>query len=144
MDFSRLLNLPSNKNGLYFFSSETCRDRGLGAKNICINGRMTVFLPSLIFIFGGGVFDSKSWKKTGAVASIFSLIPGREASTEYEPCWPGKVFSHRHTGLYCTLSLVYLYRMYSMMVILPMHNCSQVQTGYVSAPPPYKLSYIIH
>ncbi len=109
MDFSRLLNLPSNKNGLYFFSSETfCfRDRGLGANNKCINGRMTVLLPSLIFIFGGEVFDSKSWKKTGAVASIFSLIPGREASTEYEPCWPGKGF--------------YLFRIYVFHVGHPAH-----------------------
>jgi hypothetical protein len=47
------------------------------------------FLPSFSFILGGGVFDRKSWKKTGAVASIF-LIPGGETSTEYEPCWPGK------------------------------------------------------
>jgi hypothetical protein len=28
-----------------------------------------------------------SWRETGAVA-----ITRREASTEYDPCWPGKVF----------------------------------------------------
>ncbi len=29
-----------------------------------------------------------------------SFLPVREASTEYEPCWPGKGFSQRHTWLY--------------------------------------------
>jgi hypothetical protein len=29
----------------------------------------------------------------------FSLTPGREASTEYEPCWPGKGFSSLQTEL---------------------------------------------
>ncbi len=52
------------------------------------------------------------WRKTGAVAIIISLTPGREASTEYEPCWSGKGFSSHQT-----LSLVYLYRMYSVLVI---------------------------
>ncbi len=42
--------------------------------------------------------------KTGAVAIIISLTPGREASTEYEPCWPAGVSPHR-TGLY-TFSLL--------------------------------------
>ncbi len=33
----------------------------------------------------------KTWRKNGAVASIVSPRRGREASIEYEPCWPGKV-----------------------------------------------------
>ncbi len=33
----------------------------------------------------------KTWRKNGAVASIISLRRGREASIEYEPCWPGGV-----------------------------------------------------
>jgi hypothetical protein len=33
------------------------------------------------------------WRKTGAVSSIVSLTFGREASTEYEPCWLATFFA---------------------------------------------------
>jgi hypothetical protein len=56
-----------------------------------------------------------SGRKTGAVASIISFTPGIEASTE-GPVSQAQVF--RRTVQDCTLILV-LYRMYSVLVILP-------------------------
>jgi hypothetical protein len=45
------------------------------------------------------------------------LTPKREASTEYEPSWPGKKF--RHTVQDCTMyTFAPPHRMYSMLIIL--------------------------
>ncbi len=51
--------------------------------------------------------------KHGAVASIISLSPGREASTEYEPPRPGK---GNVQALYSTLSIVSLKEIYKYML----------------------------
>jgi hypothetical protein len=66
--------------------------------------------------------------------SSYFVIPGREASTEYKPYWTGKIF--RRTVQDFTLSLVSLYRMYSVLVIRPRLNCIRVETGLRSSPPP--------
>jgi hypothetical protein len=52
-----------------------------------------------------------------AVDSIISFNPGTEASIEYEPGYPDKGFS-----LYSFSCL--LFRMYTMLVILPRLNCT--------------------
>ncbi len=64
---------------------------------------------------------------------FISLIPEREASTEYIPCEPGKIF--RCTVQDCTLSLVYFYKMYSVLVILPRLTFTQLETGLRSRAP---------
>jgi hypothetical protein len=43
-----------------------------------------------------------AWRQTGPVASIISLSPGREASTEYKPSWLGNGFSS-HCTVYRTV-----------------------------------------
>jgi len=50
---------------------------------------------------------------------------GRETSTEYDPCWPGKGFSNS--------SEMYL----MLVVILPRLNCiRRLRQGYLGGPPP--------
>jgi hypothetical protein len=71
--------------------------------------------------------------------------PGREASIEYEPCCQNKGISllFRATDPDCTLSLDYLYRMYSVLVILPRLYFVLIELGLSSrAHPPYNLSFV--
>jgi hypothetical protein len=67
-----------------------------------------------------------SWRETGAVAIR------REASTKYDPSWPGKGFLPHCTYRVLT-SRVYLYRMQSVLVTLPRLNCTQVETRLLSS-----------
>ncbi len=53
---------------------------------------------------------------------IMSLIPEIEASREYKPCDPSKIF--RRAVQDCTLSLFYFYKTYSLLVILPRLTCT--------------------
>ncbi len=57
------------------------------------------------------------WWKTGAAVSIVPLTFGREASTEYEPCRLAQFFATPYRTV--CFFLVYLCRMYSVLVILP-------------------------
>jgi hypothetical protein len=59
----------------------------------------TAFLH-LTGILSGTKSSFRPWRKTGWGATNISLTPKREASIEYEPCWPGKGFSPHCTGLY--------------------------------------------
>jgi hypothetical protein len=61
------------------------------------------FLLSLITLFN----RASSTEEDGAVASSISVTSGREASIEYEPCWPSKSFSpHRTVGVFTFSRLI--------------------------------------
>jgi hypothetical protein len=64
---------------------------------------------------------------------IISLIPEREASTEYKPCEPGKIV--RRTVQDCTLSLVCFYKTYFVLVILQRFAFTQLEMGLRSRAP---------
>ncbi len=71
-----------------------------------------------------------SWRETGAVP-----ITRREASTEYDPCWPGKVFLPHCTGHTSPYSFTYTgcipWRSSSRGIIV-----LRYRRGYIAGLPP--------
>jgi hypothetical protein len=80
-------------------------------------------------------------EKDWSSRQYYFLNPPEERPLEYEPCWSGTGFMPRRIGLYA-LSLLYLCRMHSVMVILPRLNWAQVETRlYVGGPLPINYRY---